>query len=261
MQQANLITEAKVLSAVRQYLDDFFTDLQSEDWEEYKSLYRFWCSAIKTIPPGGIALELGVGPTIYTTIPLAEHFSEIHLADYVEESLTEVIKWLQAEPDCFDWRSFIQLVLQEEGKQGTEQEIAEREAKLRQVITKITTCDICSPAVLGKDSETYNLVTAHYCTEVATTTSEEWYEAINNISQLVNSNGYLLLSVTTDLALENWLYHSKPAQASPIITSEYVKTCLKDAGMNMDSLKLELISAPVDRPYTNTILIFVQKLA
>lgn len=255
------MTKANVLFAVRKYLDDFFTDLQEEEREEYKSLYHFWCSAIKTIPPGGRALELGVGPTLYTTILLAERFQEIHLADYVEESLTEVIKWLRAEPNCFDWRPYIKLVLQEEGRQGAEQEIAERETKIRQAVTKITTCDMSSKSIFGKDNEVYNLVTAHYCTEVAATTPKEWYEVINNISQLIDSNGYLLLSVTTDIVFENWVYNSEPAKPSPIITPEYVKACLRDVGMNMDSLKLELLPAPFGRPYTSTILAFVKKLA
>jgi hypothetical protein len=119
IQKPNLTNSVQIISEVRKYLDDFFTDLSTEDIDEYQALYNFWCTAIKTIPLGGRVLELGTGPTLYTSIPLAERFTEIHLADYFEEPFVEVIKWLRGEPGCYDWRPFIKLVLEIEEKQGS----------------------------------------------------------------------------------------------------------------------------------------------
>src|SRR5262245_58991218 len=98
----------------RLYLDDYFLDVN----EEYDGLYQFWCDAAQAMPEGLRALELGVGPTIYSTIPLSARFSEVHLADFVPESLVEIERWRRREAGCFDWRPHVQRVLQIEGKEG-----------------------------------------------------------------------------------------------------------------------------------------------
>ena len=253
MWQSAQTTSTQVTFEPRKYLDDYFVDLN----EEYEQLYRFWCLAVKAMSPGLRALELGVGPTLYSTIPLAERFQEIHLADYVEESLVEIRKWLGQEPDSFDWRPHIKLVLEKEGIIATAEEVAKREAKVRQAVTKLTTCDIRSQTPLGKDNEAYDLVSAHYCTEAATTNIQEWNEVIKNICCLIKPGGSLLLSVATELTLYRVYNSEVPAKPSPNITPELVQARLQDVGMNV---KMEFLKAPFGRPYAGTILVFAQKL-
>jgi|GEM_PF-4869297 len=245
----------KSTAAVRQYLDEFFLDID----DEYRALYKFWCQAIKNMPTGGEVLELGVRPTIYTTIPLAEHFDEIHLADYMEDSLLEISTWLNEESSAFNWQPFIKLVLETEGEKPTKKKIKGREQKIREKVTKLLPCNLRSVQVLGDKQKQYDLVTAHYCTDVATNTCEEWLQVIQNIFSLIKPQGWLLISVPADLNFGDWLYGKEPPKAAPKLTPMYVQNCLQGIGMNMESLKLEIIPALSDRPYSNTIVLSIQK--
>lgn len=152
----------------RRYLTDYFVEID----QEYEALYSFWCGALSDLPRafatgarGLRALDLGAGPTLYSAICLAAVCSEIHLSDYVPDSLREIERWLAREAGCFDWSSHIELVLRTEGQQGSPAEVAAREEAVRRAITRLLSCDVRSPHPLGGPVEPYDIVTAHYCVE------------------------------------------------------------------------------------------------
>lgn len=239
-----------------QYLDFYFRNIDAE----YQALYAFWCATVKTIDHPLLALELGVGPTIYSTIPLAPYFPEIHLADYVEDSLTQINLWLREDSRAFNWVPHIKLVLQTEGKKGTEEEVEGRAQKIRQCVSRVTTCDINLKMPLGEATRAYDLVTAHYCTEVATNNIEEWYQAIENICRMIKPGGYFLFSASLNLQIYRTYNDRNPSKPSLDITAEDVRRGFKKAGFNIQTMKMEHITAPPERPYSGSMLAFCRKV-
>jgi uncharacterized protein len=240
----------------RRYLEEHFLEID----EEYTGLYQFWCAAVQAMPRGLRALELGVGPTVYSTIPLAERFREVHLADYVEGNLAEIRKWLQNTPDAFDWRPHIARVLRSEGRCTTHRDLAQREARLRQVVSRVTTCDLRTERPLGQELDPYDLVTAHYCTECAATNYRQWRRIIRNICGLIKPGGWLMLSVASRLRLFRRYAESLPWGPAPKVNRPRIEAALKDAGIDAASVQLKLLRAPQRRGYKGTYLVFARKL-
>ena len=235
------------------YLVRYFSDIN----DEYRSLYRFWARAVASLPRGRRALELGVGPTLYSAFPLAERFGEIVLADFVPGSLAELERWLRADDGAFDWTPYVELALQAEGKVGTRVEVLERMALLRSVVRDVVRCDLRTVQPLGREA-TFDLVSAHYCTEAASTSEDEWSRVLANVTSLVKPGGWLLLSVAAELSIYRTYDPSVVAKRSPNVTRRLVETTLTALGFVADSWTLEMIEAPEDRPYSRTCVVFAQ---
>ena len=108
------------------YLEEYFLDIN----EEYAGLYSFWCSALTNAPPGP-ALDIGVGPTLYSTIPLASQTRIIHVADLVSDAMRQIDMWLNRKANHFDWKKHIRLILLTEGANGTDAEVQLREETVK----------------------------------------------------------------------------------------------------------------------------------
>ena len=251
----------------RQYLEEYFLDLN----QEYEQLYRFWVWSTTYLKPGAIALEVGVGPTLYSTFPLAKACREIHLADYVTDSFIETRKWLAEQPDAFDWTPHIDLVLQTEAAiyhdaVSQQTTISQRATTTRKAIRQLLKCDMrqSNPLhIVGIPQqgalEAYDVVTAHYCTEAATSSDREWREAIANLLTLVKPGGYFFLSVCSNLNRFRQEADQHPVPSAPDIDATLVIRTLADLDMAMATLWLEEIPAPPGRLYSGTILVSVQK--
>ena len=251
----------------RQYLEDYFLDLNPE----YEQLYRFWVWSTTYLRPGAIALEVGVGPTLYSSFPLAKVCREIHLANYVTNSFLETRKWLDNQTDAFDWTSHIDLVLQTEAaiyhdELSQQTTVCQRATATRKVIRQLLKCDMrqSNPLhILGLPQhgslEAYDVVTAHYCTETASSTAQEWREAIANLLTLVKPGGYFFLSACRNLKPFRQDAERDPVQSAPNIDAALVTQTLADLDMDMATLWMEDIPAPPGRPYSGTILVSVQK--
>ena len=253
--------------APRQYLEEYFLDLN----QEYEQLYRFWVWSSTYLNPGAIALEVGVGPTLYSTFPLVKNCREIHLADYVTDSFVETKKWLTDQLDAFDWTPHIDLVLQTEAaiyhdEVSQKTTISQRSAATRTAVTQLLKCDMLQAKpldIVGLPQEgalsAYDVVTAHYCTEAASCNNQEWREAIANLLSLVKPGGYFFLSVCTQLQRFRQYADHAPVQSAPDIDAPLVTRTLAELGMDMDTLWLEEIPAPNGYPYASTVLVSIQK--
>lgn len=235
----------------RRYLDEYFGAADSE----YEGLFRFWCSAVAAMPRGRRAVELGVGPTLYSAACLVDRFEEVHLADYVPASLVEIRRWLGREPGCFDWRPFVALILRTEGRDAGPEAVAAREARMRAAITRVVECDLRQEPPLPALDGPYDLVTAHYCTEMATTTEAEWADAVTHACSLLAPGGHLLMSVATELTLWREFVPGEPPHLSADVSIEDAAPALRRAGMDVERSRLELLPAPPGRPYAATLLV------
>ena len=149
------MSENESLFDPKQYLEEYFPEVD----EEFDHLYRFWCRALRQIPEGGRALELGVGPSLYTAIPLAARVDEIHLGDLLDRNLAEIDAWIKNKPGHFDWKDHIGRVLEFEGLNPDTKQIELREDQLRSKIRQLRHCDLRWEAPLG-EKEAFDLVTA-----------------------------------------------------------------------------------------------------
>ena len=240
----------------KDYLCEYFHEIN----EENEGLYRFWVDGIQRAGDG-LALELGVGPALYGTIPLCKKFKEIYLSDPVVESMDEIKRWVNHSPDRFDWSRHVELVLRTETDSYVDSEVVtSREEVLKKSIKGFSPCDLLNDDSLGLKNiplEGYAIVTAHYCTEAVCSTNEEWAKVIQRISGLLDNKGMLLLSVST--GLRRWKTHSDQPQiiSGPVLYRDDVKHILKRAGYDMDTLQMNYLPAPkgYDRPYDGTWLV------
>ena len=105
------------------------------------------------------------------------------------------------------------------------------------------------------------MVTAHYCTEAASSNNDQWQQVIQNISTLVKPQGMFLLSVSTGLTRLRKYGDQSQAHGSPNLTATFIKQTLEKSGYNLETLTIEYLPAPdgYDRPYQGTWLVSIFK--
>eukprot|EP00731_Ephydatia_muelleri_P037611 Em0520g2a len=87
-----------------------------------------------------------------------------------------------------------------EGKGGTGDEVASREARMRSVLEAVVPCDVTADNVVAEGyAGPYDVVTCAYCLECVFTSFEAISEAIGRISKLVKPGGYLILTASSIL--------------------------------------------------------------
>ena len=239
--------EPQALFDPKQYLQDYFLDVD----DEFDQLYQFWCRAVQSLPAGGRALELGVGPSIYTAIPLASRMDEIHLADLLERNLAEIDAWMNNAPGSFDWTDHIRHVLTLEGITPSPLDIQHREEQLKSKIKTLRTCDLRWEQPLGRN-EDFDLVTAHYCTEAASRDIEDWAAMIGRVVALVRQGGAFFLTVASGLNISRAYDSIESVIPPPNILPLDVKNALTVAGMRLDSW--DFIPGMEGDPYAGSVL-------
>jgi hypothetical protein len=119
-------------------------------------------------------LELGGGPALYSTAAYVPFAKEIHFSDYLPANLSTVSSWVQNALGAFDWSAFVALVLEREGIPATKDAIAERTSDMRRLVTRVIECDVLSSDPVPGGFNSYDLVSALYCTDIASSTVKEW---------------------------------------------------------------------------------------
>jgi len=237
----------------RTYLDEYFGELDDED----SFALQFMASALRAMPNGLLAHEFGGGPTLYSVAALAARAREIHFSDCVSANLKEVQRWLDDEPDAFDWRPYIRLALEAEGAPAMPEAVAHRAAEMRRLLTRLMICDAQASAPLGDTDIKYDLVAAHHCTDVAATNFAEWVKVLRNISTLIAPRGWLLVSVTTGARL----YTVDEVKFQCVdLTPQDVRRGYVAAGYDPASFHMEAQVAPGEREYSGVIMAVARKL-
>jgi len=231
----------------RSYLTEYFTEVDSE----FDALYRFWCRALGTRARGRRALELGVGPCLYTAIPLARRFREIHLADLLPSNLAEIESWLDRKPGHFDWSDHIARVLFWEGRKSGRREVQARARQLRARIVALRVWDLRQEALHADEGE-YDLVSAHYCTEAAARSVDEWHEILGRVAGLVRPGGALLLSVAAGLTICRDYDVSASVGAPLSLGAGDADAALARAGLTI--LAGDFVPGMGDDPYAGSVL-------
>ena len=222
----------------QKYLEEYFLQLN----EEYAGLYSYWCDVISKAP-NGPALDIGVGPTLYSTIPLAAKSRIIDVADLVPDAMSEIKGWLDNKSSQFNWKRHIRMILLLEGLDATDEQVKLREHALRQQIRHLLSCDMHKPYPLNDPNASYAIVSAHYCTAAACSDNEQWYKLIKNLTGLINPGGLFLLSVTVGLSRFRDYGEQQRCQAAPIIEEEDIKYAFHNADLNISTLDITVLTS------------------
>ncbi len=54
-------------------------------------------------------LDLGSGPSIHNVISASKWYSEIYMSDYTVANRLEIQRWIDKEPDAFNWKPYFEL--------------------------------------------------------------------------------------------------------------------------------------------------------
>jgi len=173
------------------YIDTYYRDKPPTNDE--RRVFEFLARQLRDMPQQALMLEVGCGPTVHHVLPFVRAVGEIHVADYLEENLSEIDKWQRGAPDACGWSHYAKLVLELEGRPCESGEVAALEALAKARVTRLLTCDLTQHHVLGSDGS-YALVSAFYCTEEVGISLARWEEVMANLARVVAPGGRLFLS-------------------------------------------------------------------
>lgn len=143
---------------------------------------------------GGILLEVGCGPCMYTAMAASVAFEHIVMADLVPANILEVRKWVDAAPDAKDWTLFTQRLAVIEGHADAECAAAAIIARTRNAICEVRLCNIAQPGVLlgrvGK--EQFDAVIACLCLDSGSVDQAAHEHAVANLTELIKPGGILI---------------------------------------------------------------------
>ncbi|KAJ1175364.1 hypothetical protein NDU88_000652 [Pleurodeles waltl] len=88
---------------------------------------------------GDMLIGIAIAPFLHLTLPGTEYFKEIIFASTNDKSNLELLKWLQNEPDAFNWSGAAKVMCELEGKGNT---WMEKQMALRQKIKQVLSCDV-----------------------------------------------------------------------------------------------------------------------
>ena len=154
----------------------------------------------KTFSDGGKKLKVldyGCGPVIMNVISTVPFASEIVMADVVPECLDELKKWIQNDPNAFNWGSHFEHVAQKLEGKGKDA-AREREMELRKTIKAVVHCDIFDENPIEKGYEgPYDVVMSNLCIDGACKTIEEFKTALSKLACLLKPAGKLTMYVSS----------------------------------------------------------------
>jgi hypothetical protein len=236
------------------YLNEYYGDIGSENL----ALLRFLAETYKALPPGGLMLDFGGGPTIYPLISAVGRVGDVHFSDYLEDNLQEVRKWLAGDPAAFDWREFVRRAIEcETGTPCSEADVSRREAEMRRLVTRVMRCDASRTPPIADLASLYDVIVTNFCAESATSDHWQWQTFVTNIVSLLKPGGTLIMS-----ALRGGSRYAVGSRWFPAvdISEEDLRELLEETGFA--EKHVELRTVPADRPtrdYDGLILVVARK--
>ncbi|CAM2108839.1 phenylethanolamine N-methyltransferase [Caretta caretta] len=185
---------------------------------------------------GRTLIDVGSGPTIYQLLSACDHFEEIIATDYLEVNRAVLRRWVQGEPDGFDWSPYIKHVCRIEGKG---EQWKEKEQKLRGKLRQILPIDVHQPEPLGSQvGQPADALVSTFCLEAVSPDRPSFERALSNVTTLLKPGGHFLLIG----ALEESFYLAGEAKLSVVPVSEAdVKEALSKSGYHIHNFRSYLM--------------------
>ena len=177
-------------------------------------------------------LDFGCGPVVQNSISAAAFASEIVFCDIHPSNREAVQKWLDRDPEAFDWSPHFDYVVKTlEGK--GEEEAREREERMRRV-AKVAFCDALSEMPMEKGYQgPYNIILQCACLEGACSDKNSYKVCMERLISLLKPGG-LVFNYAVEPAVESTeLYYTVGDQAHPYISLSYesLESILKESGL------------------------------
>uniref|UniRef100_A0A8C8S9I8 Phenylethanolamine N-methyltransferase n=1 Tax=Pelusios castaneus TaxID=367368 RepID=A0A8C8S9I8_9SAUR len=181
---------------------------------------------------GHTLIDIGTGPTIYQLLSACDHFEEIIATDYLAVNREVLRRWVQGEPDAFDWSPYIKHVCRIEGKG---EQWKEKEKKLREKLKQILPIDVHQPKPLGSElCHPADAMVSTFCLEAVSPDWPSFERALQNITTLLKPGGHFLLIG----ALEESFYLAGEAKLSVVPVREAdVKEALAKSGYQIHDFR------------------------
>ena len=203
----------------------------SEESSLRLSMLRYSHEAFKSLPDGLSYLDFGCGPSLHLTITAATKASEIVLCDYSESNRKTLRRWLDKEPDAYNWSSYFSYVVQELEGKGPE-EVEKRQDLVRQRVKAVVHCDITQDPPIEKGyNKQYDVVMTSLCLSATSRTPEDFRNGIARLGKLVKPGGILMEYDSERESVRQRLYHVGDAEFLALdVTRDFAKTAIIDAG-------------------------------
>ncbi|CAN2391862.1 NNMT/PNMT/TEMT family [Pristimantis euphronides] len=223
------------LFSPKAYLESFFHLGAGSMGDEY--LYFILKQLVETFHSGKVKgdtlLDIGTGPSIYHLLSACEAFNNIIVSDFTDKNREEFNVWLKNEPGAFDWSSVVKHVCQLEGDRVPCQE---KEERLRKVIKQVLKCDVLKtnpiePVTIPQ----VDCLLSCLCLEAACKDFESYVNALQNMTKLLKSGGYLVLTGV----LENTHYMVGEVKFSDLLMNEaFLRETITGAGCVIENFQL-----------------------
>ncbi len=181
-------------------------------------------------------LDVGCGPTIHNTFAIAPYADRIDLADYLDENLHEIQRWLDAAPDAHPWDALFCGVLACQGL-GPES-LDERKELYRSCVMALRRCDLREPFPMG-EPVSYDLVTSFFCAECVATSKGDWVAMMERILAMVDDGGSVFVAAVHDS--EGYRVLGRWFRAVPVNESDF-EELLRERGFH--NIQCTVVDAP-----------------
>ena len=236
------------------YLNEYYGDIGSENL----ALLRFLAETYQDLPKGGVLLDFGAGPTIYTLISAVSRVDEIHFSDYLEANLAEVRRWISGDSGAFDWDDFIRKALElETGAPCSDADVEQRARDIRTRVTRLIRCDASRTPPIDCPQELYDVVLTNFCAESATSDRDQWRAYMANIVSVLKPGGRLIMS-----ALKGATRYAVGSRSFPAvdISEDDLIELLEETGFPRKGIDVRSVPADRDtRDYEGLMLAVAEK--
>ena len=211
--------------------------IEDDDVPIFEHLISFLKRANRTFSK---AIDFGCGPTPHHIFPVVSYAEELHFADYVPENLQEIKNWLEDKSNAHNWDLIIKDILKMEGLNPvSSQEVEKRKKLVREKVTNLKLGDLRNSHPLS-DGSVYDLVLSFYCADAATNSKEEWQQYMNNLFNLVQSEGMIFI-VSLDSA-EEYYVEEKIFPNANVTKDDLHLVLTNNSKFDPQSIEIEVIS-------------------
>uniref|UniRef100_A0A0N4Z6K6 NNMT/PNMT/TEMT family protein n=1 Tax=Parastrongyloides trichosuri TaxID=131310 RepID=A0A0N4Z6K6_PARTI len=197
-------------------------------------------------------IDIGAGPTVYSAFCFREVVDKIYLTDYVQQSLDILNSW-KNETSNFDWKSVIRIIKRTEGGHPlTDSQFERFESEARECVKRggifkadVHSEEICNWKENGIEECQFDILISVFCLESACSNHQQYRDCIRRLTNIIKPGGRLIMGSVIEDDSYNSGVSSKSGKPTIFtllnLTQEYIKECLKENGMNMNSYKEYLL--------------------
>ncbi|GIX92961.1 indolethylamine N-methyltransferase [Caerostris darwini] len=194
--------------------EDYLKNLDPQKFKEFKleglkadkaeNNYDFWFKCLHEFfssrnYSGERMLEIGSGPTVHNIATASAYFPYIVQSEFVESNCEQIRKWLRKDPDCLDWRAFLQRIAGAEGRADVDSAVPEIEARIRSAVKTVVHADVLDEPIVPEEHtrEPYDLVLSSLTFETAAANLDSYSNILGRVSRLLRKGGKLILISAT----------------------------------------------------------------